>query len=67
MLFSSVTKMQLVFKGIFSGEIFNKVEKVFFVVGFFFFNLIRKKKSRTNLFLFPKASCSVGFYVRYSM
>lgn len=28
-LFSSVTKMQLVFKGIFSGEIFNKVEKGF--------------------------------------
>lgn len=28
MLFSSMTEMQLVFKGIFSEEIFNKVERV---------------------------------------
>lgn len=31
MLFSSVTKMQLVFKAIFSGEMFNKVERGVFV------------------------------------
>ena len=44
MLFSSLTKMQLVFKGIFSGEIFNNLKG-------FFLNLI--KKYPKEKFCFP--------------
>lgn len=62
MLFSSVTKMQFMFEGIFSGEIFNKVQRGFLLL--LLLNVI--KKYQKKFFLFSKASRNVrlSFYVR---
>lgn len=60
MLFSSVTKMQLVFKGIFSGEIFNKVERVFYYYYYEYDYWVKKKQKK--IFLFPRASHNVGLF-----
>lgn len=62
MLFSSVTKMQFVFEGIFSGEIFNKVQRGFLLL--LLLNVIKNIKRNFSYFLRASRNVRLSFYVR---